>query len=150
MLHAHCKNLTFHNILPKWKACCCPYRQNKNKSLFYSQQIKSDGVIFMHDSICHMVGVKILLAGSVKEWSNHTTYTIEEAFDELDRVTIAETIIIHVGINNLKRESETAQETFNKYTDLVYKALEKSDMLVISLVIPTKYPGLNRKIQEFN
>ena len=48
MLHAHCKNLTFHNILP---------------SLFYSQQIKSDGVIFMHDSICHMVGMKILLAG---------------------------------------------------------------------------------------
>ena len=50
----------------------------------------------------------------------------------------------------MKRESETAQEAFNKYTDLVYKALEKSDMLVISLVILTKYPGLNRKIQEFN
>lgn len=65
-------------------------------------------------------------------------------------VTIAETIIIHVGISNLKRESETAQEAFNKYGDLVYKALEKSDMLVISLVIPTKYPGLDRKIQEFN
>lgn len=38
--------------------------QEKNT---YSQQIKSDGVIFMHDSICHMAGMKRLLAGSVKE-----------------------------------------------------------------------------------
>ena len=126
-----------------------PNVTNQEKNT-YSQQIKSDGVIFMHDSICHMVDMKRLLAGSGKEGSKHTTYTIEEAFDELDRVTSAETIIIHVGINNLKRESETAQEAFNKYADLLCKALEKSDMLVISLVIPTKYSGLNRKIQEFN
>lgn len=39
---------------------------NQEKNTF-SQQIKSDGVIFMHDSICHMVGMKRLLAGSVKE-----------------------------------------------------------------------------------
>ncbi|CAG2197674.1 unnamed protein product [Mytilus edulis] len=52
------------------------------------------------------------------------------------------------GINNLKNES--AEEAFCKYTDLIEKALEKSELVVISLVLPSQIERLNVKIREFN
>ncbi|CAG2257057.1 unnamed protein product [Mytilus edulis] len=49
---------------------------------------------------------------------------------------------------NLKNES--AEEAFCKYTDLIQKALEKSELVVISLVLPSQIERLNVKIREFN
>ncbi|CAG2207351.1 unnamed protein product [Mytilus edulis] len=120
---------------------------NKKTNDIIIEPINTD-VIFMHDSICRFVDIDRLLLRSGKEGMRFTTYTIGDALGQVDMVSCAETIIIHVGINNLKNES--AEEAFCKYTDLIQKALEKSELVVISLVLPSQIERLNVKIREFN
>ncbi|CAG2246643.1 unnamed protein product [Mytilus edulis] len=120
---------------------------NKKTNDIIIEPINTD-VIFMHDSICRFVDIDRLLLRSGKEGMRFTTYTIGDALGQVDMVSCAETIIIHVGINNLKNES--AEEAFCKYTDLIEKALEKSELVVISLVLPSQIERLNVKIREFN
>ena len=66
----------------------------------------------------------------------------------LTEIDSAKSILIHVGINNLKKQS--AQETFQNYLDMMKTACEKSSDIIISLPTPAKSRYLNEKVQEFN
>ncbi|CAC5401662.1 unnamed protein product [Mytilus coruscus] len=71
-----------------------------------------------------------------------TTYKVQDVIYTLNKfVTDARSIIIHVGINNLKDES--VQEIFYKYDEMVYTHVGKASSVVQSLVIPTKFTKLN-------
>ncbi|CAG2244036.1 unnamed protein product [Mytilus edulis] len=76
--------------------------------------------IFYHDSIGHKVDIKRL------------------------------SIIIHVGINDIKVRDDSAEDIFTRYEEMVNKALGKANSVVLSLVIPTKYTLLNKKSQALN
>ncbi|CAG2255408.1 unnamed protein product [Mytilus edulis] len=101
--------------------------------------------IFYHDSIGQRVDIKRLLAGSGQSGLKQTTYRIENVIEALDDISSARSIIIHVGINDIKVRDDSAEDIFPKYEEMVNKALGKANSVVLSLVIPTKYTLLNKK-----
>ena len=108
----------------------------------------SGDVLFLHDSICNEIEIGRLLAGSGCKGDKHRTYTIQDASEFLGTVHHARTTILHVGINDLKTNS--AEDTFRFYNELVNKAISKSDKVVLSLLTPSLAKYLNNKVQEMN
>ncbi|CAC5354859.1 unnamed protein product [Mytilus coruscus] len=115
----------------------------------YLNNAKLD-TIFYHDSIGHRVDIKRLLAGSGQSGLKQTTYKIENVIEALDDISSARSIIIHVGINNIKVREDSAENIFPRYEEMVNKALGKANSIVFSLVIPTKDTLLNKKSQTLN
>ena len=87
------------------------------------------------------------MAGSGHHGVTQITYTTEDVMLQLDSIQSTKKLIIHVGINDLKKESVEA--VFDKYSDMTYKALEKAGSIVLSLVVPCKFPKLTDKINRF-
>ncbi|CAC5408834.1 unnamed protein product [Mytilus coruscus] len=104
--------------------------------------------LFLHDSICNFIDIRKLLSGSVYDGIKHTSYTIEKTREFISSLQHARTLLLHVGINNLKKGS--ADAVVRKFVLMVDEALKKVDTVIISLVIPTKYSELNEKIKNFN
>ncbi|CAG2246560.1 unnamed protein product [Mytilus edulis] len=104
--------------------------------------------LFLHDSICNFIDIRKLLSGSVYEGIKHTSYTVEKTREIISSLQHARTLLLHVGINNLKKES--ADAVVRKFVLMVDEALKKVDTVIISLVVPTKYSELNEKIKNFN
>ena len=70
-----------------------------------------------------------LIAGSHRKGEQVTTYTIEDASFVVSEMNFAQTILLHVGINNLK--SQPAEEVLSQFSDLVNLACTKSGNVVI-------------------
>lgn len=107
-------------------------------------------ILFIHDSICNFVNINGLLAGSNRNGEKCVTYTIEDAKQKLEFVHSTKTLIVHVALNDLKKPDESAERIFDRYSTLINKATEIAEHIVLSLVVPTKFGKLNKKIQEFN
>jgi hypothetical protein len=86
-------------------------------------------ILFLHDSICHEIDMRRLIAGSHRKGEKVTTYTIEDASFVVSEMNFAQTILLHVGINNLK--SQPAEEVLSQFSDLVNLACTKSGNVVI-------------------
>ena len=67
-----------------------------------------------------------LIAESHRKGEKVTTYTIEDASFVVSEMNFAQTILLHVGINNLK--SQPAEEVLSQFSDLVNLARTKSGM----------------------
>ncbi|VDI57496.1 Hypothetical predicted protein [Mytilus galloprovincialis] len=104
--------------------------------------------LFLHDSICNFIDIRKLLSGSVYEGIKHTSYTVEKTREFISSLQHARTLLLHVGINNLKKES--ADAVVRKFVLMVDEVLKKVGTVIISLVVPTKYSELNEKIKNFN
>ncbi|CAC5403984.1 unnamed protein product [Mytilus coruscus] len=104
--------------------------------------------LFLQDSICNFIDIRKLLSGSVYDGIKHTSYTIEKTREFISSLQHARTLLLHVGINNLKKES--ADAVVRKFVLMVDEALKKVDTVIISIVVPTKYSELNEKIRNFN
>jgi hypothetical protein len=76
------------------------------------------------------------------------TYTTTAALQYVDKIQHANTTILHVGLNDLKKFSVDA--TFARYRTLVDEVLKKSESVVLSLILPVGYVGLNKKVRELN
>ncbi|CAG2254576.1 unnamed protein product [Mytilus edulis] len=127
-----------------------PYKTPKSAvNGAYLNNAKLD-TIFYHDSIGHKVDIKRLLAGSGQAGLKQTTYRIENVIEALEDISSARSIIIHVGINDIKVRDDSAEDIFPRYEEMVNKALGKANSVVLSLVIPTKYTLLNKKSQALN
>jgi len=105
-------------------------------------------VLMLHDSICRDIDIHRLLTNTDRNGFKRTTYTALAAQQFCEELTHATTTILHVGINDLKEMS--VEEAFEMYETAVDKLLEKSDGLLLSLVIPCRYERLNQKVSEFN
>lgn len=105
-------------------------------------------ILFLHDSICHEIDMRRLIAGSNRKGVKVITYTIEDASAVVSEMNFAQTILLHVGINNLK--SQPAEEVFSQFSDLVNLAHTKSGNVVISLPTPSRTEYLNNRVQDFN
>ena len=106
-------------------------------------------VVMLHDSICKDIDINRLLRNTNRSGHKHTTYTIPEVqkfcTEKLDH---AATIILHVGINDLKTIS--VEEAFNDYENAISNIMSKCDSLLLSLVTPSHYESLDQKVFEFN
>jgi hypothetical protein len=91
-------------------------------------------VLMLHDSICRDIDIHRLLTNTDRKGFKRTTYTAQQFCEDLIHAT---TTILHVGINDLKEMS--VEEAFEMYETAVDKLLEKSDGLLLSLVIPCRY-----------
>lgn len=105
-------------------------------------------ILFLHDSICHEIDMRRLIAGSHRKGEKVTTYTIEDASFVVSEMNFAQTILLHVGINNLK--SQPAEEVLSQFSNLVNLARTKSGNVVISLPTPSRTEYLNYRVQDFN
>ncbi|CAC5404053.1 unnamed protein product [Mytilus coruscus] len=81
--------------------------------------------LFLHDSICNFIDILKLLSGSVYDGIKHTSYTIEKTREFISSLQHARTLLLHVGINNLKKES--ADAVVRKFVLMVDEALKKVD-----------------------
>ena len=99
----------------------------------------------LHDSICRDIDIHRLLTNTDRKGLKRTSYTALAAQQFCEDLTHAATIILYVGINDLKEMS--VEEAFDMYETAVNRLLEKSDGLLFSLVIPCRYEsGLIRKL----
>ncbi|CAC5408644.1 unnamed protein product [Mytilus coruscus] len=115
-----------------------------------SHNDKNDGDIPSRAPKPAVNDIKRLLAGSGQSGLKQTTYRIENVIEALDDISSARSIIIHVGINNIKVREDSAEDIFPRYEEMVNKALGKANSVVLPLVIPTKYTLLNKKSQTLN
>jgi len=106
-------------------------------------------VVMLHDSICKDIDINRLLRNTNRSGHKYTTYTIPEVqkfcTEKLDH---AATIILHVGINDLKNIS--VEEAFSDYENAISNIMSKCDSLLLSLVTPCHYESLDQKVFEFN
>ena len=63
-------------------------------------------------------------------------------------MNFAQTILLHVGINNLK--SQPDEEVLSQFSNLVNLARTKSGNVVISLPTPSRTEYPNNRVQDFN
>jgi hypothetical protein len=101
----------------------------------------------LHDSICREIDIQRLLRNSQSQRKGfkQVAYTAVEAQKFSDSISYANTVVLHVGINDLKVCS--ADDAFYEYEIAVNKLLKKTDCLLLSCV---KYERLNEKVAEFN
>jgi hypothetical protein len=59
---------------------------------------------FVRAKFCHEIDMRRLIAGSHRKGEQVTTYTIEDASFVVSEMNFAQTILLHVGINNLKSQ----------------------------------------------
>ena len=105
-------------------------------------------ILFLHDSICNDIDMRRLIAGCKRNGEKQATYTIEETSSFISQISYVQSLILHIGINNLK--SQPAEEVFTQFVDLVNQALEKCDKLVISLPTPARSRYLNSRVNSLN
>lgn len=105
-------------------------------------------IILLHDSLCHEIDMRQFIGYSRRSGWKQVTYTTTAALKYVDKIHHANTTILHVGINDLKTFSVGA--TFARYRTLVDEVLKKSESVVLSLILPVGYVGLNKKIRELN
>ena len=86
-----------------------------------------------------------LIVGSHRKGEKVTIYTIEDASFVVSEMNFAQTILLHVGINNLK--SQPDEEVLSQFSNLVNLARTKSGKVVISLPIPSRTEYLNNRVQ---
>lgn len=113
-----------------------------NDEAYNQKEMKKEGVssrneydiLFLHDSIWYDTDMRRLIAGCKRNGEKQATCTIEETSSFISQISYVQSLILHIGINNLK--SQPAEEVFTQFVDLVNQALEKCDKLVISLPTP--------------
>ena len=106
-------------------------------------------ILFLHDSICHNIDIHKLLNYKNRQGQKKLTSTSTEAYELFKTVEHANTTILHVGINDLKRH-DRVEDAFNNYENLVELMKSKTDEIVLSLVTPCKPLILNEKVTRFN
>ena len=120
-----------------------------NNNLGSSESGKYD-ILMLHDSICREIDIQRLHRNSQsqRKWFKQVAYTAVEAQKFSDDISYANTVVLHVGLNDLKVCS--ADDAFYEYEITVNKLLKKTDCLLLSCVTPVKYERLNEKVAEFN
>ncbi|CAC5377213.1 unnamed protein product [Mytilus coruscus] len=105
-------------------------------------------VIMIHDSICHDIDMRRLINGSNMSGKKITAYTIQQAAEVINKIDRADTLILHVGVNDLKKHN--VEESFPQYVSLVNSALSVTNNLILSLMTPSAADFLNDKISTMN
>ncbi|CAC5367452.1 unnamed protein product [Mytilus coruscus] len=105
-------------------------------------------VIMIHDSICHDIDMRRLINGSNMTGKKITAYTIQQAAEVINKIDRADTLILHVGVNDLKKHN--VEESFPQYVSLVNSALSVTNNLILSLMTPSAADFLKDKISTMN
>ena len=98
----------------------------------------------LHDSICKDIDLKQLLKSSNENSEKTFTPTIKDAKKYLEEVNHAETIILHVGINDLK--SKPVVVVCSDLEDLTKMCLGKARKVILSLPLVCKDQSLACKV----
>jgi len=122
---------------------------NMNRTLNTEDNNGTYDILMIHDSICKDIDINRLLRRTNRRGVKQTTYTVPEVQKFASENLIhASTIILHVGINDLKKMS--ADEAFIDYENVVKILMEKSNSVLLSLATPCSFGMLNHKVSEFN
>ena len=100
----------------------------------------------MHDSICHNIGIQRLLAKSDHKGVKQTTYTVNQATEVLEKVGKCYSIMVHIGINDLK--GQPVETVFPKFVELINEAKFKKNEVLISMLTPAREDALDKKVIE--
>jgi hypothetical protein len=106
-------------------------------------------IVMLHDSICKDIDINRLLRNTNRCGHKYTTDTIPE-IQKLctEKLEHTATIILHVGINDLKTIS--VEEVFSDYENAISNLMSKCESLLLSLVTPCHHESLDQKVYEFN
>jgi hypothetical protein len=126
-----------------------------NNNLGSSESGKYD-ILMLHDSICREIDIQWLHRNSQsqRKWFKQLAYTAVEAQKFSDDISYANTVVLRVGINDLKVCS--ADDAFYEYEITVNKLLKKTDCLLLSCVtefnekIKSRFSKVNNIRISFN